>query len=300
MSIEQSGAPRAVIVVSSHVARGSVGNRAAVFALETLGHPVWAVPTVLLPWHPGHGRATRIVPPTEQFAAFMADLERAPWLGEVAAVLSGYLGEPGQVEAVASLVETVKARNPKALYVCDPVIGDKGGLYVAEALATGIRDRLLPLADIATPNRYELEWLAGAMADDMRATMAAALGLGPATMLVTSAPAMMANGTGNMLVTQTQALLAEHRTVDRPPNGLGDLSAAVFLARLLAGHTPSKALQSTTAAVYEILARTSKRGGDELQLETDAQSLSHPMAMVELRTLIHPSRSRKPGQEPGA
>ena len=56
----ETAAPRAVIVVSSHVARGSVGNRAAVFALETLGHPVWAVPTVMLPWHPGHGRATRI------------------------------------------------------------------------------------------------------------------------------------------------------------------------------------------------------------------------------------------------
>jgi len=289
----ETAAPRAVIVVSSHVARGSVGNRAAVFALETLGHPVWAVPTVMLPWHPGHGRATRIVPPTEQFSAFMADLERAPWLGEVTAVLSGYLGEAGQVEAVASLVETVKARNPKALYVCDPVIGDSGGLYVAEALASGIRDRLLPLADIATPNRYELEWLTGTKLDDMRATMAAALAAPPPTMLVTSAPAMMAGGTGNLLVTQTQALLAEHRTVERPPNGLGDLSAAVFLARLLAGQPAAKALQSTTASVYEILARTSKRGGDELQLETDAQSLSHPMAMVELRTLIHPSRSRK-------
>ncbi|CAI2932490.1 pyridoxal kinase PdxY [Aminobacter niigataensis] len=289
----ETAAPRAVIVVSSHVARGSVGNRAAVFALETLGHPVWAVPTVMLPWHPGHGRATRIVPPTEQFSAFMADLERAPWLGEVTAVLSGYLGEAGQVEAVASLVETVKAKNPKALYVCDPVIGDSGGLYVAEALASGIRDRLLPLADIATPNRYELEWLTGTKLDDMRATMAAALAAPPPTMLVTSAPAMMAGGTGNLLVTQTQALLAEHRTVERPPNGLGDLSAAVFLARLLAGQPAAKALQSTTASVYEILARTSKRGGDELQLETDAQSLSHPMAMVELRTLIHPSRSRK-------
>ncbi|MBE0694401.1 MAG: pyridoxal kinase, partial [Aquamicrobium sp.] len=43
-------APRAVIVISSHVARGTVGNRAAVFALETLGLPVWAVPTVILPW----------------------------------------------------------------------------------------------------------------------------------------------------------------------------------------------------------------------------------------------------------
>lgn len=289
----EAAAPRAVIVVSSHVARGSVGNRAAVFALETLGHPVWAVPTVILPWHPGHGRATRIVPPTEQFSALMADLEQAPWLGEVTAVLSGYLGEPGQVEAVASLVETVKARNASALYVCDPVIGDSGGLYVADALAAGIRDRLLPLADIATPNRYELEWLAGTKLDDLRATMAAALAAAPATMLVTSAPAMMAGGTGNLLVTQAQALLAEHRTVERPPNGLGDLTAAVFLARLLAGQPMAKALQSTTASVYEILARTSRRGGDELQLATDAQSLSHPMAMVELRNLIHPARSRK-------
>ena len=94
----------AVIVVSSHVARGTVGNRAAVFALETLGHPVWAVPTVVLPWHPGHGRATRIVPPSDQFAALMDDLARAPWLGEVGAVLSGYLGDAEQAGAVAHLV----------------------------------------------------------------------------------------------------------------------------------------------------------------------------------------------------
>ena len=105
--------PRAVIVVSSHVARGSVGNRAAVFALETLGHPVWAVPTVLLPWHPGHGPATRIVPDADQFSAFMKDLERAPWLGEVAGVLSGYLGDARQAVDVAALVHRVKARNPQ-------------------------------------------------------------------------------------------------------------------------------------------------------------------------------------------
>ena len=106
--------PRAVIVISSHVARGSVGNRAAVFALETLGHPVWAVPTVILPWHPGHGRATRIVPDPEQFAALMKDLENARWLGEVGAVLSGYLGDARQAAAVASLVEAVQGEEPEA------------------------------------------------------------------------------------------------------------------------------------------------------------------------------------------
>jgi pyridoxine kinase len=293
MSSAEADAPRAVIVVSSHVARGSVGNRAAVFALETLGFPVWAVPTVILPWHPGHGRATRIVPPPDAFAALMADLERAPWLGEVTAILSGYLGDASQAAAVASLVRTLKARNPGVTYICDPVMGDMGGLYVPEAVAAAMRDQLLPIADIATPNRYELEWLAGVKLDDMRSVMAAALDAGPPSMLVTSAPAMMAGGTGNMLLTPTEALLAEHRIIERPPNGLGDLTAAVFLARLLSGQPYAKALQTTTATVFEILARTAKRGADELTLETDAESLSHPMAMVQLRHLTHPGQDRR-------
>jgi len=85
-----------VIVISSHVVRGSVGNRAAVFALETLGFPVWAVPTVVLPWHPGHGPAGRIVPPAQEFATLMQDLERAPWLGEVGAILTAIWVTPNR------------------------------------------------------------------------------------------------------------------------------------------------------------------------------------------------------------
>jgi pyridoxine kinase len=284
--------PKAVIVVSSHVARGSVGNRGVVFALETLGHPVWAVPTVILPWHPGHGRATRIVPEPAQFAGLMRDLEKARWLGEVGAVLSGYLGDPGQAEAIASLVKAARAKNPRALYVCDPVMGDSGGLYVSQDTAAAIRDILIPVADIATPNRFELEWISGAKLDDLRSVMAAALDAGPRSMLVTSAPAMLAGSIGNLLLTPSDALLVEHRLIDKPPNGLGDLIAAVYLARLLAGQPIAKALQSATASVFEILARTAKRGGDELQIETDAQSLAHPMAMVQLRHLPHPGRDR--------
>ena len=112
-------------------------------------------------------------------------------------------------------------------------------------------------------------------------------------MLVTSAPAMIGGSIGNLLVTPSQALLAEHRTIERPPNGLGDLTAAVFLARKLAGSAPEKAVQSTTAAVFEILARTARRGGDELQIETDAASLSTPMAMVQMRRLALPGGDRR-------
>lgn len=283
----------AVIVISSHVVRGAVGNRAAVFALERLGFKVWAVPTVVLPWHPGHGRATRIVPGAERFFALMGDLEASPWLEEVGAVMSGYLGEAAQAGAVASLVRAVKARNSRALYLCDPVIGDSGGLYVPQETAASIRDLLLPLADIATPNRFELEWLAGGALHDNPATARAALALGPQTMLVTSAHATAAGSIGNLLVTPREAVLAEHRAVDHPPNGTGDLAAALFLARLMQGQPAEKALLSTTAAVFEVVARAVKRGADELMLETDADSLAHPMAMVQLRRLAHPSGDRR-------
>ncbi len=284
----------AVIVISSHVVRGSVGNRAAVFALETLGYPVWALPTVVLPWHPGHSRATRIVPGKEEFSALIDDLCGSPWLGEVGAVLSGYLGDAGQAQDVARLVGAVREANPEALYMCDPVIGDAGGLYVPEALAGAILKNLIPIANIATPNIFELGWLSGAELTNSTSAVSAAETLGPARVLVTSAPAMMAGSTGNLLISGGAARMAEHRLIPDAPNGLGDLMSASFLARLLEGLNEEKALQMATAAVFEILARTARRGADELMLETDAQSLRTPMAMVSMRRMVSAAGRKKP------
>lgn len=285
--------PSAVIVISSHVVRGSVGNRAAVFALETLGYPVWAVPTVILPWHPGHGPSTRITLGEAEFNSLIDDLIRAPWIGEVRAVLSGYLGAAYQVEGVARLVEALRQKNPDLFYACDPVMGDIGGLYVAEATAVAMRDRLLPLASLATPNRFELSWLCGAPLETNAAILDASLSLGPPRVLVTSAIPMMHGSTGNLYLSGSHALLAEHRQVDAAPNGTGDLLAALFVARLLEGVGEERALQLSTASVFEIIARSKKRDADELTVERDAASLATPMAMVQMRRLLHPGHRRR-------
>ena len=282
-----------VIVISSHVVRGTVGNRAAVFALETLGHPVWALPTVILSWHPGHGRATRIPLAAEDFDAVVSDLIGSPWRGEVKAVLSGYLGSAAQARSVARLVESLRADNPDLVYMCDPVCGDERGLYVPDETAAEIRDSLIPLASIATPNRFELAWLAGAPLDSNGAIMEAALSLGPSRMLVTSALPLMAGSTGNLYLTGRSALLAEHRLVENPPNGTGDLLSAIFLSRMMEGVSDERALMSATASVFEIVARTARRGADELTLEQDASSIATPMAMVHMRRLMHPAQSRR-------
>lgn len=282
-----------ILVISSHVVRGAVGNRAAVFALERLGHPVWAMPTVILPWHPGHGVSTRMTVPADTFHAMVEDLVGSPRLADVDAVLTGYLGSAAQADPIARIVEAVRTHNPDAHYLCDPVIGDLGGLYVPEETAEAIRDRLLPLATIATPNRYELGWFAGASLDDNTAVMEAALSLGPERVLVTSAVPCLAGGTGNLLLTPRHAMLAEHRVVPNPPNGLGDLLSAVFLARLMEGFSDERALHLATGAVFEILARTVGRGGDELMLATDSDSLLRPLSMVQLRSLRHPGERKR-------
>ncbi|WP_295807879.1 pyridoxal kinase PdxY [uncultured Nitratireductor sp.] len=285
---QNRGQGRAVIVISSHVARGSVGNRAAVFTLEALGFPVWAVPTVILPWHPGHGPATRIVPDATQFARFINDLERAPWLNEVSAILTGYLGGPEQTAAIAGLVQTLKARNPRARYVCDPVLGDKGGLYVPEATAAAIRDRLLPLADITTPNRYELAWLTGTDIDGTETAIRAARRAPPVEVMVTSAPASSDDRLANLLVGETGVLRAAHDSIPKAPNGTGDLTAALYLARLLAGETREEALAKTTGSVVAILNKAIERGSDELMLETDRQILTRPQATIEIERVSDP------------
>ncbi|WP_062226554.1 pyridoxal kinase PdxY [Aureimonas frigidaquae] len=279
----------AVIAISSHVVRGTVGNRAMVFALESLGFPVWSVPTVTLPWHPGHGPSTRLVPDDAGFAGLMRDLAASPKLREVGGLVTGYFGSPAQVEEAARLIEALKAVNPAAIVACDPVLGDgtDSGAHLYQPVETlaAIRDRLLPLADIATPNRFELQFLTGLELTTNVHLIEAAAALGPRLTVVTSAFPMLRGGIGNLLVDGFAATLAEHRRIEGAPNGMGDLTAAVFLARTLSGASPEKALQATTAAVFEILARTTKRGADELTLETDADALKSPMAMVQVRRL---------------
>ncbi|SIQ85335.1 pyridoxine kinase [Rhizobium sp. RU20A] len=263
-----------------------------VFAFQTLGLPVWALPTVVLPWHPGHGRSTRSVLQAEDLAAMADDIAASAFADEIGTVVCGYFGSADQVAVMADLIERLKRRNPALLHVCDPVIGDHGGIYVSDATAEAIRDRLLPLADLTTPNRFELSWLCGADLRDNNEIMEAALALGPARVLVTSAYSMLNGGTGNLFLSGSHALLAEHRHIEDAPKGTGDLLTALFTARLTEGHSEERCLQLATAAVFEIIARSARRSASEMMLEEDATSLVSPMALVQIRHLLHPVNRR--------
>jgi pyridoxine kinase len=281
----------AVLVVSSHVVRGSVGGRAG-FVFERFGFRLWSLPTVILPWHPGHGGGTRVVPPADAFASMALDLAGSPRLAEVAAVVTGYLGSPSQADAVAGLVRAVKAANPAAIHLADPVIGDAGGLYVPAEVAAAQAAEILPLADVATPNRFELAYLTRRDTDAMKDLVAAARDLGPARVVVTSAPAMMRGFTGVAAVDEKRVLVAENRVVERAPSGTGDLFAALWLSRILGGQSDEAALAGALASTHDVLAASATAGTGELELAGRQEAFLRPSTAVEVRLWAEP---RRPG-----
>src|SRR5271166_4139013 len=133
--------------------------------------------------------------------ALLDAIFRNGWLGDVDAILTGYLPTPDHALLCKNWIGRIKAYNPRALYLCDPIAGDEpGGLYVSEVAAEAVRSELVPLADILTPNRFELGWLAGRAITDMSSAVAAARKFAPSAVLVTSAPADAEGHLSNILV----------------------------------------------------------------------------------------------------
>jgi pyridoxine kinase len=227
-----------VLSVQSRVSYGHVGNAASVFPLQRLGIEAWALDTVAFSNHTGHGRWRGAAVAAAQIAELFEGIAALGVLPQIDAVLSGYLGDAATGPVLLDIVERVKGANPRALFCCDPVIGDVDtGSYVTEGIAEFFRDRALALADIVTPNRFELEYLTGGSIGSIPNATEAAAALrarGPAIVLLTSLDAepdritMLAAGPDGTWMVETPRLSAML-------NGCGDVTAALFLAHLLRG-----------------------------------------------------------------
>ncbi|MBX3499169.1 MAG: pyridoxal kinase PdxY [Alphaproteobacteria bacterium] len=267
-----------VLSIQSHVAYGYVGNRAATFPLQRLGHEVWAVNTVEFSNHTGYGAWKGRVAAPEQVRDVIAGIAERGALSSCDAILTGYMGDAALGEVVLEAVAMVRAANPRAVWCCDPVIGDiDRQVYVRPGIPEFFRDRIVALSDILTPNHFELEWLSGRKVSTLKDTMSAARSLmragpHPSILLVTSlrrsdAPA----GTVEMLaLTHEAAWLVSTPELAFPiaPNGTGDAVAALFLAHWHAHRDVGRALEEVAASIYAVLEATLASGDRELRLVT--------------------------------
>lgn len=262
-----------VLSIQSEVVFGHVGNGAARFALQRLGHEVWAIPTVLYSNHAGYAHVTGEAVPAGQIRALAGGLEMNGWLPRCDAVLSGYLGAAEQAGAVADVVARIRRANPRAVYLLDPVFGDEAGAYGKPGVAEAMARSLLPLADIVSPNRFELAALSGVSVRDAGDAIAAARRLARPLVLATSIPEGDAR-LGTLAVSGGEAWFATAPVIADAPHGSGDLLAALFVAAHLEGLSPEKALARAMRAVVHVLMASAGHG--ELRLVAEQAALAAP------------------------
>ncbi|WP_112248538.1 pyridoxal kinase PdxY [Kribbella monticola] len=271
-----------ILSIQSAVAFGHVGNSAAVFPLQRIGVEVLPVYTVNFSNHTGYGawRGPMISP--DDVREVLLGIEERGVLPQIDVILSGYQGGEGIADVILEAVKRVKAANPAAVYSCDPVMGNaKSGCFVAPAIPVLLRDRVVPAADIITPNQFELGFLTGTEPDTLESTLASVelvRATGPRTVLVTSVERPdREDGTIEMLaVDDSGAWLVQTPYIPMKANGSGDVTAALFTAHYRRTGDLADALARTTSSVFDLLTRTHESGERELQLVESQDAYAEP------------------------
>jgi pyridoxine kinase len=225
-----------VLAISSQTVFGPVGNSAAVPALQSEGHEVLALPTILLSFHPGHGVPSGQLTPAPLMQEMIEILEKLGALQKCGAVMTGYFADAEQIKTAAGAIAGIKKRNSNCAVLVDPVIGDDGALYVPQAVAEAIRDQLVPLATIATPNAFELSWLTGMEVGDEKSATEAASHLGLAEILITSVPS--GDDLATLLIAEGRLCSHRAKRLAQVPHGTGDYLSGLFLAYRLKHYAP--------------------------------------------------------------
>jgi pyridoxine kinase len=269
--------------LQSHVAYGYVGNRAATFPLQRLGHEVWAVNTVEFSNHTGYGTWKGRAASAPQVGEIVQGIEALGQLARCDGLLTGYVGDAALADVVLDTARKVRAANPKAVWCCDPVLGDiDTGIYVKPGIDVFFRDRAIPAADLVTPNHFELEHLTGRKISTMDEALAAARLLlkGPRLALVTSlrrsdAPQDMIE---MVAVTRDAAWRVATPLIgfEIAPNGTGDAVAALFTAHWIAGGDVAASLGRAASSIFAVLEVTQAMGERELQLVAAQDRLVTP------------------------
>lgn len=280
-----------VLSIQSAVAYGHVGNSAAVFPMQRVGVEVLPVYTVNFSNHTGYGAWKGPLIAPDDVRAVIDGIEERGAFPQIDVVLSGYQGSAGIADVIIDAVARVKAAHPSAVYSCDPVMGNaKSGCFVAPEIPVLLRERVVPVADIITPNQFELGFLTETEPDTIETTLASielARAMGPRTVLVTSVerPDREPDTIEMMVVDDAGAWIVQTPLLPLKANGSGDVTAALFTVHYRETGDAAEALARTASSVFDLLERTHASGERELQLVESQESYAHPRMQFPVRRL---------------
>ncbi|XP_020278168.1 pyridoxal kinase [Pseudomyrmex gracilis] len=247
-----------ILSIQSHVVSGYVGNKSATFPLQLLGFEVDAINSVQLSNHTGYKVFKGQILDDKNLDDLVDGLAQND-LDHYTHLLTGYIGSASFLKRVALLVTALKCKNPNLIYVCDPVMGDNGKMYVPETLKEIYKKEIVPLADVLTPNQFELELLTNQKVTNMIELKSAIKKLhqiGPQTVAVSSTE-IDSKLTAVVSTTKDNTIMK----IDIPKipatfTGSGDLFAALFLAHLYLQSDMKTIMEKTVNSLYNVLLNT--------------------------------------------
>lgn len=262
-----------VLSVQSHVVSGYVGNKCAVFPLQLLGFEVDIINSVQFSNHTGYNVVKGQILSEKDLSDLVEGLS-GNHIDQYSHLLTGYIGSASFLNEVIKLVTHLKTINPNLIYVCDPVMGDEGRLYVPKELVDIYKTSIVPHATIITPNLFEAELLTD-MKIKTKADVWTAIDLlhkkGCKTVVISSAEledsdvlhVFASDSEGNKWTLNLRKMPLSF-------TGTGDLFAALFLAWMhKSGNNIKESLEKTISTLQAVLKRThDSLQGKEINVRT--------------------------------
>ena len=269
-----------ILSIQSAVTMGAVGNTMANLVMPPLGHQLCRIDTIQLSAHPGHGFKAGGSLDDGDFSDLLDGLIRLQAWQNLDGVMTGYMARPAQAQSAAALIRRIRSEKEMPILV-DPAIGDHGRLYVDHAVAEAIAHHLFDVADVITPNAFELGHFTSMTITARDSAIAAArqilsahrnlkgvavtgLAEGESIADLWISPDEVVAFDGPRLVHQTKGL-----------SGGGDLFAAIAMGkRMTAHHDWIKALEQASRLSRQILMASDHPNRDEINLDQILTALS--------------------------
>ncbi|KAM4561693.1 pyridoxal kinase-like [Fundulus diaphanus] len=302
-----------ILSIQSHVVRGYVGNKSATFPLQVLGFEVDSINSVQFSNHTGYAQWKGQVLTAEELNELYEGIKLNK-VNRYDYILTGYCKDKSFLEVEVSIIQELKKATPSLVYVCDPVMGDHGALYVPENLLPVYKNKVVPLADILTPNQFEAELLTGRKIkteDDAVEVMDLLHEMGPDTVVLTSTDLPSKHGDQFLVAlgsqktrnpdgtSSSQKICMDIPKVDAVFVGTGDLFAAMLLA--WTHHHPKDlktAFEKTVSVMQHVVKRTFTYANEmagpgnkpspaqlELRMIQSKADIENPSVVVEAKVL---------------